>query len=56
MTEVRDSGDLLVACQDARRRWPGTADLMNLIIDLLCEGDVGTSIDDALKHLARKAA
>jgi hypothetical protein len=32
------------------------ADLMNLIIDLLCEGDVGTSIDDALKHLARKAA
>jgi hypothetical protein len=46
-----DSGDLLVALQDIRRRYPATADAMNIVIDLLAEGDVIEAVDAGLRRI-----
>lgn len=44
----RNSEELLVALQGVRTRYPATAGVLNVVVDLLCQGPVLQAVDDEL--------
>lgn len=53
---IRNSSDLLVRFQEIRRRYPALTSEMNLVIDLLCEGQVSEAVDEFLALRTRAAS